>query len=351
MCQPHPPPSPAAAAVDCATIKVNARLRRSRQWRDRSDRASSADDGDERPRNKGKGPQAKGSKGRRASTKPKPGPRNRRSTRNAKQVQRDDCDDSAASTASTAPVSSDESAREKSPRPSRRRRRPKNSKARRPQVVDVVPELTAEEKARCVGLDCEMVGIGPYGRASRLARVSLVGYDGDVVYDVHVRVEETVTDYRTFVSGITKEDLEGPDAIGFDEARSAVEELIADKVVVGHGLKNDFRVLALRRPWHLVRDTAKYEPFMRTVEPSEATPLYPAGSLTPKKLKVLARDKLGMTVQEEGVPHSPVEDAVAAMELYKKHRGKWERAVAYKVGRTREIEEGRARERSDSMSS
>ncbi|KAL3766744.1 hypothetical protein ACHAW5_008798 [Stephanodiscus triporus] len=57
----------------------------------------------------------------------------------------------------------------------------------------------------------------------------------------------------------------------------------------------------------------------------------------PKKLKILARDKLEMEIQVDGRPHCPIEDAVATLELYKRHRVKWERVIMYKVKRTREI--------------
>jgi hypothetical protein len=57
----------------------------------------------------------------------------------------------------------------------------------------------------------------------------------------------------------------------------------------------------------------------------------------PKKLKTLAKDKLGLDIQIDGVPHCPMEDATAALELYKKHRVKWECAMQYKIERTREI--------------
>lgn len=198
-------------------------------------------------------------------------------------------------------------------------------------------ELTAEEKAKYVALDAEMVGIGPGGVQSRLARVSLVNWDGETIYDTHVQVVEKVTDYRTFVSGITEEDLLSDDAVSFDEAQFRVAELLQDKVVVGHGLKNDFYVLGLHHPWHDIRDTAKYEPFMKQSDnPTFFDPYNPSG-LVPKKLKVLAKDKLGMNIQEEGRPHCPVEDAVAALELYKKHRGKWEKSVEWKMERTRAI--------------
>jgi len=232
--------------------------------------------------------------------------------------------------------------RKKSPKKStsaqRRKRSKKNGRSSRPKVVDVLAaELTAEEKARYVALDAEMVGIGPGGFYSRLARISLVNWEGEVIYDTHVQVVEKVTDYRTFVSGITEEDLLSDDVASFDEAQSRVAELLQGKVVVGHGLKNDFRVLGLHHPWHDVRDTAKYEPFMKPSDnPAYVDPQNPSG-LVPKKLKVLAKDKLGMTIQVEGRPHCPVEDAVAALELYKKHRGKWEKSVEWKVEKTRAI--------------
>ncbi len=176
-----------------------------------------------------------------------------------------------------------------------------------------------------------MVGVGPHGQHSRLARITLANYDGECIYDTLVQVVETVTDYRTFVSGITPQDLEeGGAAIPFEECRSQVVDMIRGKVVIGHGLKNDFRVLGVSHPWYLTRDTAKYEPFMK-VDPTGEK------EFVPKKLKVLAKDKLGLVIQEEGVPHCPLEDAVAALELYKKHRVKWEKVMSYKMERTKEI--------------
>ena len=53
-----------------------------------------------------------------------------------------------------------------------------------------------------------MVGVGDKGKESILARVSIVNQYGQCVYDKHVRPTEQVTDYRTHVSGIRKEDIE-----------------------------------------------------------------------------------------------------------------------------------------------
>jgi len=318
---------------------MGARLRRSRQWKDQSERNNQSEANNNPASVDEKNGVSKEKKSR----------RKRRPRKKERRTRSDSCD---VSTASTQPSSSDESfsnnsdatpTTEKSPKKTstpRRKRSKKNSKSSKPKEVNIQAELTAEEKAKYVALDCEMVGIGPGGFQSRLARVSVVDWDGEVIYDTCVQVVEKVTDYRTFVSGITEEDLTSEDAVSFDEAQTKVEELLWDKILVGHGLRSDFKALGLSHPWYATRDTARYEPFMKTLDSPIFTESHPNGTtLAAKKLKVLAKDKLGLTIQEDGEPHSPVVDAVAALELYKKHRGKWERAVEWKMERTRAITE------------
>lgn len=58
-----------------------------------------------------------------------------------------------------------------------------------------------------LALDCEMVGTGPKGSRSELARCSIVSYEGDVVYDKYIKPINPVTDYRTRWSGIRRQDL------------------------------------------------------------------------------------------------------------------------------------------------
>uniref|UniRef100_A0A8C6ZWY1 Exonuclease domain-containing protein n=1 Tax=Nothoprocta perdicaria TaxID=30464 RepID=A0A8C6ZWY1_NOTPE len=55
---------------------------------------------------------------------------------------------------------------------------------------------------KAVAMDCEMVGVGPKGEDSIVARVSIVNQFGKCVYDKYVKPTEEVTDYRTAVSGI-----------------------------------------------------------------------------------------------------------------------------------------------------
>ena len=55
-------------------------------------------------------------------------------------------------------------------------------------------------------------------------------------------------------------------------------ELLKGKILIAYVLKNDFKVLGmmgeLAHPWHDVRDTAKYEPFMKMCKPEQS----PTGS-------------------------------------------------------------------------
>lgn len=71
-----------------------------------------------------------------------------------------------------------------------------------------------------LAIDCEMVGAGPKGRISQLARCSIVSYDGDVVFDKFIKPSMCVTDYRTKWSGIRPRDL--IEATPFSEARKEV---------------------------------------------------------------------------------------------------------------------------------
>ena len=193
-----------------------------------------------------------------------------------------------------------------------------------------VADIADDEKARYLALDCEMVGVGVSGHKSSLARVCIVDWNGDIVLDEFVRQTETVTDYRTFVSGITAEHLTSEMALSFDDCRTKVLSVLEGKILVGHALKGDLRALQITHPWYNTRDTGKYEPFMKV--------RFDDGILWPRKLKELAKEKLGRDVQQEGVAHCPWEDATTAMALYKLVRRKWEKAMTYKYNKTMEIE-------------
>ncbi|KAL3809552.1 hypothetical protein ACHAXA_001826 [Cyclostephanos tholiformis] len=185
--------------------------------------------------------------------------------------------------------------------------------------------LTLSEKSKYVAVDCEMVGIGPDGKKSALARVSVVDWDCNVLLDTFVRVPERVTDFRTRVSGVRPRDISASNvnAMDHDEARIAVGNLLLGKVLVGHALKNDLSALMLSHPRDETRDTARYAPFMR---PSGSG----GGKLRPRKLRDLVYENLGRRIQVEGESHCSVDDARATMELFQIVRGRWEKELQQK---------------------
>mmetsp|Transcript_32157 Transcript_32157/g.75646 ORF Transcript_32157/g.75646 Transcript_32157/m.75646 type:complete len:289 (-) Transcript_32157:124-990(-) len=172
-----------------------------------------------------------------------------------------------------------------------------------------------------LALDCEMVGVGI--NRSSLARVVIIDWKGQVLFDEYIKQSEPVTDYRTFVSGITENDLSEA-TMPLNVCRKRVSQLLFGHILVGHGLENDLLALGINHPWWMIRDTACYEPFMNNR----------FNVLMPRKLKDLVYDHLGKEIQEFGKPHSPYEDAKWAMNLYKSVRSDWESCVHYMVQRS-----------------
>lgn len=215
-----------------------------------------------------------------------------------------------------------------------------NKKQQQPKEGCEQQELTLEEKGRYIALDCEFVGVGHGGYESALARVSIVDWNNAVLLDTYVKVDEPVTDYRTFVSGIREEHLESDIAMDAEKCIELVKKILKGKILVGHGLNCDLGVMGIQHPWYATRDTAKYEPFMKKEKSGKGnTAILPFSMMPkPRKLKDLALTKLKRTIQKEGESHCSIEDAIAALDLYKKARGKWEKVMEYKISRTHEIE-------------
>lgn len=193
------------------------------------------------------------------------------------------------------------------------------------------PGYNLQDVDRYFALDCEMVGVGESGRRSSLARVCILNWHGEIILDLHVRQREDVTDYRTHWSGIRAEHLTSKDVVDFEECRNRVADILRGNIIVGHALKNDLSALEITHPWYLMRDTAKYEPFMKV--------RFDDGVLWPRKLKDLAWEKLCLEIQPYGRSHCPLEDANTALSLYKEFQNDWEQSMDYKLKKTREIEE------------
>lgn len=172
---------------------------------------------------------------------------------------------------------------------------------------------TTAHVGKYIGIDCEMVGVGPTpDKESALARISIVNYHGQQIYDSFVLPKEPVADYRTFVSGITPQLL--LTARTLEEVQRDVAKLMDGRILVGHAVRHDLDALLLGHPKRDIRDTSRYPEFRKL-----------AGGRSPS-LKKLARDILGIEIQTK--EHSSIEDARAAMMLFRREKQGFEREHA-----------------------
>ncbi|XP_063480954.1 interferon-stimulated 20 kDa exonuclease-like 2 [Symphalangus syndactylus] len=204
----------------------------------------------------------------------------------------------------------------------------KSSKKNRPQKNAPQNSTQAHSENKCSGasqklpqkmvaIDCEMVGTGPKGHVSSLARCSIVNYNGDVLYDEYILPPCHIVDYRTRWSGIRKQHM--VNATPFKIARGQILKILAGKIVVGHAIHNDFKALQYFHPKSLTRDTSHIPPLNRKADcPENAT----------MSLKHLTKKLLNRDIQVGKSGHSSVEDAQATMELYKLVEVEWEEHLA-----------------------
>ncbi|KAI3449599.1 hypothetical protein Pfo_006264 [Paulownia fortunei] len=168
-----------------------------------------------------------------------------------------------------------------------------------------------------VAIDCEMVGGGSDGSLDLCARVCLVDEDEKLIFHTYVLPQIPVTDYRYEVTGITEDHLR--DAMPLKEVQDKILQILYNgesigrlrlnggkaRVLLGHGLEHDLDCLRMNYPDHLLRDTAKYPPLMKT-------------NLVSHSLKYLVKTYLGYDIQCGR--HDPYEDCVSVMRLYQRLR-------------------------------
>ncbi|XVE77749.1 hypothetical protein DITRI_Ditri13aG0087500 [Diplodiscus trichospermus] len=129
---------------------------------------------------------------------------------------------------------------------------------------------------RAVAMDCEMVGGGSDGSIDLCARVCLVDEDENLILHTYVQPQIPVTDYRYEVTGLTEDHLR--DAMPLNEVQDKIMKILNNgesvgripqdggkaRLIVGHGIQHDLDCLRMKYPSHLLRDTAKYRPLMKT---------------------------------------------------------------------------------------
>eukprot|EP00934_Nitzschia_sp_Nitz4_P009290 Nitzschia sp. Nitz4//scaffold61_size107673//34129//35038//NITZ4_004230-RA/size107673-augustus-gene-0.215-mRNA-1//-1//CDS//3329555695//9280//frame0 len=168
---------------------------------------------------------------------------------------------------------------------------------------------------QCVALNCQMVGVGPGGKRSVLARATLVDYSGRCLFDAFVRVEERVTDFRTSTTGIVPGFVDAPAAMPFGKCRHHVIKLIKNKILVGHGLKSHLSALGISHPWQDIRDTSTFYQYQEIDH---------LGRKCPRRLIDLGKAFLGLTAATNDLPPCPQVDARIAMGLYVRCQLEWD---------------------------
>lgn len=178
---------------------------------------------------------------------------------------------------------------------------------------------------RKIAIDCEMMqsNIGQV-----LGRVSVVNYEGATIFDTFVCYPEpiTITNTHTQFSGIDLNDIDPQNgAQPFSEVQAHLVELLRDRIVIGHDIQKDLKVISMDLPSHIlrlqgfalrltpvtfditVRDTQKYSRYRQYAN---------RGSHQGPSLKNLALEVLGRPIKQGRM--SSVEDAIATMEVYRK---------------------------------
>jgi hypothetical protein len=184
--------------------------------------------------------------------------------------------------------------------------------------------LNTLNKLNAVAMDCEMVGIRAKkdgeekDNVSALAHIAIVDVNGNILMNEYVIPKgglDGVTHWRTDYSGITKETYAAIPSKdrkkhSFGNIKKRALKILKNRIIVGHGLKNDFEALELNMDDFTTWDTATKEEHQReTVRYGKQ----------PRKLKSLAAE-IGNVIQvakEDKKGHSPVEDARASMNLYR----------------------------------
>ncbi|KZT57809.1 hypothetical protein CALCODRAFT_433535 [Calocera cornea HHB12733] len=107
--------------------------------------------------------------------------------------------------------------------------------------------------------------IGHGGTIPQLARVTLVDYHGQIIYDLWIRPQSPITGpvrNQTFPNeGAERMCMLYPSLSSFEEVQALIGEVLEDRIIVGHSLWESLSILGLSHPAALTRDVELYWPF------------------------------------------------------------------------------------------
>ncbi|KAJ7225590.1 hypothetical protein GGX14DRAFT_125775 [Mycena pura] len=159
------------------------------------------------------------------------------------------------------------------------------------------------------------VGVGPGGTTSMLARIVVVNFQGECIFDKFVVPTIAVVDCREATTGIKQWQLFSKDAVPFNVVQHHLSKLFKNKVMVGHSLWQDLSVLGIPHPAVATRDVALHQPFRNAL----GAPNQIVG------LKTLCWQLMRRRCGEGLI--DPAENARAAMDLYRSHARDWESSI------------------------
>lgn len=157
-------------------------------------------------------------------------------------------------------------------------------------------------QSRIFALDCEFCKAE---NIQVLTRISLIDFEGNVVFDELVKPVEEITDYVTKYSGITKELLEDVNTSIEQIQHLFLETVFEEDILVGHSLESDLRVMKITHE-NIVDTAIVYD--------------HARGPPSKPSLRWLTKMFLGREIQAgeaSGDGHSSIEDAKACLDLVK----------------------------------
>ncbi|XP_023533248.1 uncharacterized protein LOC111795196 isoform X1 [Cucurbita pepo subsp. pepo] len=184
-------------------------------------------------------------------------------------------------------------------------------------LSDCYDEDRSDRGLGAIAMDCVMAGGGSDGTLDICIGICLVDEDEKLIFNTFVQPQIPITNYRHEVTGLTEERVRY--AMPLKEVQEKVLKILLNgetierlrlnggkaRLLVGHDLEHDLDCLRMNYPDHMLRDTARYTPLMKT-------------NLVSHSLKYLTRTYLGYDIRQ-GV-HDPYENCVSAMRLYKRMR-------------------------------
>jgi RNA exonuclease 4 len=149
-----------------------------------------------------------------------------------------------------------------------------------------------------LAIDCEMVLMD--SGDSEIARVSILNYNGHVIFDDYFRPDGRIKDFLTQFSGVDKWKIRNKKS--YPDREDEIKKILNGHKIVGHTLYKDFQCLGIEYDEDIAIDISKFSKFKEN-------------GMT-RALRKLTKDFVGIDIQMGH--HSSIEDARAALLLFRK---------------------------------